>query len=154
MTRGSARANTPGAVANNTSFRDAARSVDTEHWVDLPTGVELSEGWLTQFGTDWFREEPRFEQEFDVSVLLGNLTLKQTVYAMLGRKPKEHHCKRHFRVERLTAARYRCLHSAHPNNPQHASILAGCSDEDIEAHIAWWSDPRREKLESLVGSGV
>ncbi len=137
------------------SFRDAVQPRDVSAVPELPTGIELQDGWLTQFGTDTFRRKPRFARpEFDVSVLMGKLDLEATVLAVLGRKPRPHHNHRHFSVPRLVAACYRCLHTPSRRNPQHASILAECPDEDVEAHRAWWSDPRRQSLDSLAERGA
>lgn len=139
------------------SFRDAVRKPDVSTTRKLPTGTELRDGWLTQFGTDDdrdFRAEPRWEKpEFDVSVLKGKLTLKETSLAMFGRKPKPLYRHRHFNVARLVAAFYRCLHTPTQEKPLHASILAGCLDQDIEAHKAWWSNASRKPLNSLVENG-
>lgn len=134
------------------SFR--SRTPTHEELVQYPRGFALSSGWLTQFGTDWFRSEPRFEQEFDVSALKGRLNLQETVYAILGRKPKSHHRHRHFQVTRLVDCMYQCLDTGWARNPQHASILAGCTEEDIEAHKAWWADPGRVTLDRLAESEV
>lgn len=120
----------------------------------MPSGPELQDGWLTQFGTDYFREQPRYEMEFDVSALLGKLTLVQTVYAIFGRKPHSGHTNRYFAIPKLVEASYRCLHTGRVRNPQHASILAGCPDDDMEAHKSWWSDPRRIALSLLAESEV
>lgn len=138
------------------SFRDAVRPPELSATFELPTGHELRDGWLTQFGIETFRTQPRFDTEFDVSVLKGKLTLTETTNAVVGRKPKPNanYRHRHFSVPRLVAACYRCLHTPSRRNPQHASILAECPDEDVEAHRAWWSDPRRETLDSLAESGV
>ncbi|UVT31523.1 hypothetical protein SEA_MASK_91 [Mycobacterium phage Mask] len=136
------------------SFREAIRSSVDEHGLELPMGNELAEGWLTQFGTDWFREQPRFESEFDVSALLGKLSLSEAIYASLGRPPGPKHRIRVFDVVRLVVHNYRCLHTPSSRNPQHASILAGCGHcDDIEIHRAWWSDPGRTPLRSLVEEG-
>lgn len=87
------------------SFRDAARTIKADPAIELPTGAELTTGWLTQFGTDYFREQPRFEVEYDVSTIMGKLTLEQTVYAMFGRKPSPAHRHRHFDVAKLRSMR-------------------------------------------------
>lgn len=136
------------------SFRQTARRSRDEHAIEMPVGDALSEGWLTQYGTDYFREAPRFEIEFDVSTLVGRLSLQETVYAILGRPPNDQHTQRHFLVTRLVDAGYRCLRTSTRKNPRHASILAECADEDIEAHRAWWEDPGRTRLESLAESEV
>ncbi|QDH47643.1 hypothetical protein PP484_gp70 [Gordonia phage Madeline] len=139
------------------SFRSAAQP-HRDSTVELPAGPELLDGWMTQFGKMGdrfpFREHPRFETEFDVSVLRGRLTLEQTVRAIFGRPPKPGHCARHLDVCKLVAATYRCLDTGNLRNPQHASILASCTEEDIEAHRAWWEDPRRVTLQNLAESEV
>lgn len=121
---------------------------------DVPAGPPLAEGWLTQYGTDWFREKPRFEIEYDVSALRGRLSLEQTTMAILGRSPAVHHRHRHFDTARLWAEEYRCLHTGSARKPDHASILAACPDADIEAHKAWWNDPGRVALSLIAESGV
>jgi hypothetical protein len=73
---------------------------------------------------------------------------------MFGRPPKPVYAHRHFDVEKLVAAEYRCLKTPRPKKPLHASILAGCTDEDIEAHRVWWDDLRRVPLELLAEGKV
>ncbi len=135
------------------SFRNAAVRPNV-HQPELPDGEELRSGFLTQFGTDYFRASPRFGTEFDVSALVGRLSLTQTVYAVLGRAPKPEHRHRHFDVNKLVAADYRCLDTGWIGNPQHASILAGCPGDDIQIHQQWWAHPRRLGLDSLAESEV
>lgn len=132
------------------SFRNSnARTVDTLT-PEVPVGSEISDGWLTQFGTDVFREEPRWAIEMDVSTLLGQLSVEETVRAAFGRPPKPHHRRRWFRVARLTENAYRCIDTGHRKNPIHASIVAGCPGDDIEIHRAWWANPGRVTLEALA----
>lgn len=139
------------------SFRDAAYWPTDARVCGLPRGTEVRDGWLTQFGTDdhrGFRAEPRWSKpEFDVSALVGKLTLSETSYAMFARKPRPGYLHRHFAVPRLVAASYLCLHTPRRKNPRHASILANLPGQNIEAHKAWWADENRKPLDSLVENG-
>jgi hypothetical protein len=141
------------AARKQHSFREGSKPVRVSAQVRIPTGPQLEDGWLTQYGTDYFREVPRFEKpEVDVSVFLGKLSLRETVYAMLGRPPAEHHRHRQFQVTKLVTATYRCLDTASPASPKHASILGSC-DGDLDVHKEWWSNPGRKTLESIAEDG-
>lgn len=116
----------------------------------MPKGSDLTEGWLSQFGTDWFREVPRHGKEFDISAVVGRLTVQETVYAALGRPASGHHTVRYFEVPNLLSATYRCIHSTHQRKPLHASIMAPVHDQDVDSHKRWWDRLDRVTLNVLA----
>lgn len=128
------------------SFRDAqGRSVDAGR-IELPTGETLVEGWLSQIGdaAQGFRDEPRWNQEIDLSTVHGHHTPEETYRYMLGVPPRRQFTVRHLPVPRLREAGYLCVLSARKR--YHVSIVAPVDDEDVQLHQIWWRNQHRVRL--------
>jgi hypothetical protein len=111
---------------------------------------------VTQYGTTWFRERPRWDApivEVAVSMLLG---LQSVEYAamMVTRQspPKPEATVRCFRTDDLYLAGYFVMHTPTESNPRHVSVFYGepCGPDEVEKAMACWSDAGRVTLESLA----
>jgi hypothetical protein len=109
------------------------------------------DSWLTQIGKrGTFPEEPRWERETGLSVIVGQLDVGGAVSAAFRRPAMPADCVRFFRHEHLVANDYRTLRSPTRKNPNHASISAPVDGDDIEEHRRWWSRPERVRLAMIA----
>lgn len=110
---------------------------------------------LTQYGTTWFREIPRFEApivEVEVSMMLGLRDVNFAARMVTGRRPKRDARVRHFRTDDLCLNGYLAAHTPTERNRHHVSIYYGqfVGVEEVELAMNSWLQPNRVTLESLA----
>lgn len=111
---------------------------------------------LTQYGTDYFRAQPRFEAHYIVEVALSMLLGDHdTAFAaqMVTRKPARANATvRRFRTSDLWLNGYRVLHTPSEFNPAHVSVYYGDIYEPAQRELARasWEDSNRVTLDALA----
>lgn len=106
-------------------------------------------GSLSQFGTTWFRDEPRWESEWGVSVVRG-VRDARTLYRLMTGKPvpPPDATTRFFSAQQLRSEPYMVLCAPSIKNPYHSLICAGIHEyHETDASRSWWRQPARRRLD-------
>lgn len=120
---------------------------------EVVKGEDLSaDATVTQCGKapDIFNAQPRFAQEFALSVIEGALDVEQAVHAAFRRSLYTTDIVRHFVAGDLQSHDYWVYRYPTRPNPLHGRISAPVGGASVEAHKAWWERPERVTLEQLV----
>jgi hypothetical protein len=112
---------------------------------------------LTQYGTETFREEPRFDAlppmvEVEVSMILGRRSVADAARIVTKRPPRPNATVRYFRTDDLYLNGYSVAHTPTERNPGHVSVHYGqlVHIDQVELARAHWSQRGRVTLESLA----
>lgn len=110
---------------------------------------------LTQYGTTWFRPEPRYDGpivEVAVSMLLGVRDVDFAARAVTKRPARPNATVRRFRTSDLWLNGYQLLHTPSERNPLHVSVFYGqiVGPDQRDQARASWADPSRVTLDALA----
>jgi len=110
---------------------------------------------LTQYGTSWFRAEPRFEAytvQVAVSMLKGQHSKAYAARKVTRMPPRNNANVRYFRTDDLWLNGYTVYHAPSEHNELHISVYFGnpAEPDQLESARASWADPNRVTLDALA----